>query len=140
LSARKFFIICRRNLRLRRPAQIALILAFWVAGDFLVRRSGLPIPGGIAGMILALGLLACGWIRPASLRQGANWFLAEMLLFFVPAVLAILDHREFLGLLGLKILAAILLGTTTVMVATALAVELCFRLLYASDCEQHAGD
>jgi holin-like protein len=51
-----------------------------------------------------------------------------MLLFFVPAVLAVMDHREFLGLLGLKILSVILLGTVVVMSVTALVVDLGYRL------------
>ncbi len=38
-----------------------------------------------------------------------------------------LDHREFLGLLGLKILIVILVGTATVMGVTALTVDLCYR-------------
>ena len=38
-----------------------------------------------------------------------------------------LDHREFLGWVGLKILAVILLGTITVMGVTAFTVDLCCR-------------
>jgi len=54
--------------------------------------------------------------------------LAEMLLFFIPAVPAVLDHQEFLGPLGLKLLAAVLAGTLLVMGGTALTVDLCCRL------------
>jgi holin-like protein len=50
-----------------------------------------------------------------------------MLLFFVPAVLALLDHRELMGMLGLKIFAIILISTTAVMCVTALTVDLCYR-------------
>jgi len=39
-----------------------------------------------------------------------------------------MDHREFLGLLGLKILSVILLGTVVVMSVTALVVDLGYRL------------
>jgi len=61
------------------------------------------------------------------MKRGANWLLAEMLLFFVPAVLALLDHGELIGLLGLKIFAIILLSTTAVMCVTALTVDACYR-------------
>jgi putative effector of murein hydrolase LrgA (UPF0299 family) len=47
-----------------------------------------------------------------SIRRGATWFISDMPLFFVPAVLAVLDHRELLGALGLKIVATIL-GSTS---------------------------
>ena len=48
-----------------------------------------------------------------------------MLLFFVPAVLAVTQHGEFIGLLGLKVLVVILAGTVTVMAVTALTVDAC---------------
>jgi holin-like protein len=78
---------------------------------------------------MALALLALGarGLHIGSLKRGANWLLAEMLLFFVPAVLALLDHSELLGLMGLKILTVIILSTVAVMSVTALTVDLCYR-------------
>jgi holin-like protein len=121
---RKVSIACRRGLHRSRLLQIGMILAFWLAGERLARWTGLPIPGGILAMAAVLLLLVSGILSLSSMRRGANWFLAEMLLFFIPAVPAVLDHHEFLGWLGLKILAVILLGTVTVMVVTAFAVDL----------------
>jgi holin-like protein len=39
----------------------------------------------------------------------------------------VLNHRDFLGVLGLKILAVIILSTIAVMVVTAIVVDLCYR-------------
>lgn len=116
------------RLRESHLLQIGLIMAFWMAGESFSRTSGVPIPGSVIGLFLALALLAAGWIKPAAMRRGAQWLMAEMLLFFIPAVLTVLDYHELLGLLGLKILAVILAGTVVVMGATALAVELALRL------------
>lgn len=107
--------------------QVGLIIAFWVAGEAAVRLSGLPLPGGMVGLAALFILLATRRLSPLSMRRGADWFLADMLLFFVPAVLAVLDHREFLGLTGLKILFVILLSTAAVMLVTAFAVDRCYR-------------
>jgi holin-like protein len=63
----------------------------------------LPIPGGIAGMFIVLELLTSRKRGVIWLRLGSSWLLPEMLLFFIPAVLVVLDHREFLGIVGLKI-------------------------------------
>ncbi len=117
----------RRSLHRHRLAQIGLIALFWLAGEAIVRLAGLPVPGGVVGLGLVLLVLAAGWVSPFSLRRGAEWFIAEMLLFFVPAVLAVTDHQEFLGLLGLKIAAVILAGTVSVMAVTALSVEAAYR-------------
>jgi len=127
MIVRKYLVASRRTLRLSRILQIGLIFAFWLAGEFLVRVFGLPIPGGIAGMLIVLVLLSSRRLSLGCMRRGANWFLADMLLFFIPAILAVLDHREFLGLLGLKILAVILTGTGIVMAVTALCVDLFYR-------------
>lgn len=131
MRVRRQIVGWRRQLRQHRAPQIALVFGFWLLGQALADWTHLPIPGGILGMLLVLALLAGGWLHAGSLRRGANWYLAEMLLFFVPAVAAVREHPEFLGALGLKLAAAIIVGTLVVMLATALSVELCFRLLYA---------
>lgn len=127
MTTRRAVIGARRRLHSSRLLQITLVALFWGLGEAIVRVSGLPVPGGILGMGMVLVLLASGRLGLASVRRGANWYIAEMLLFFVPAVMAILDHGEFIGLLGLKIAAVILLGTVSVMAGTALAVDLCLR-------------
>ncbi len=50
------------------------------------------------------------------------------MLFFVPAVVGIIAYPQLFGLLGLKILLIIVLGTISVMGATAFGVELVYRL------------
>src|ERR1700759_1620154 len=117
----------RRLLRRSRLAQLALVAGFWLAGETLVRLTGLPLPGSVIGMALALLALSVRGLRIGSMKRGANWLVGGMLLFFVPAVLALLDHSELLGLMGLKILAVIILSTITVMCVTALTVDLFYR-------------
>ncbi|WP_298429981.1 CidA/LrgA family protein [Ottowia sp.] len=107
--------------------QLGLMLVFWLAGEGLVRALSLPVPGGLVGLAAVLLLLATRRLSATGLRRGAQWLLADMLLFFVPAVLAVLDHREFLGLMGLKILCVIVLSTALVMVVTATVVDACCR-------------
>ncbi|MDR3511439.1 MAG: CidA/LrgA family protein [Caulobacteraceae bacterium] len=127
MTARQLSITVHRGLSLSRVSQIGLLTGLWVAGELIVRWARLPIPGSIVGLFIALALLGGGWLRLSSVRRGAEWLLAEMMLFFVPAVVAVVKHHELLGWLGLKILAVILLGTVAVMAVTALTVELCCR-------------
>lgn len=124
MSFRKFALICRRNLRQNRLLQILLIVAFWLIGETLARGLGLPVPGFVIGLFILIALFASRKFSPRNLELGAEWFLAEMLLFFVPAVPAIVNHHELLGWLGLKVLAVIFAGT---MIVTALVVDACFR-------------
>lgn len=137
MSIHALTIPTRRLLHRSRIAQIGVITLFWLAGEAIVRITGLALPGGIVGLALAVALLASGRLRLPSLRRGSDWLLAQMLLFFVPAVPAVMDHHEFFGLVGLKILVVILAGTAAVMGSTALTVEL-FHRFSARQAQDHA--
>ncbi len=119
----------RARLRASRALQVVVLLALWGAGELLQRALHLPFPGSIAGFGLLLALLGLRVLEPADVEKGAAVFLAEMLLFFVPAVVAVVDHPEWLGNLGLRLLVAILAGTAIVMLVTGAVVEACCRLL-----------
>ena len=120
---RKTSILWGRN----RWLQIGGLIVIWFACEVLVRAVALPIPGGVVGMFLLIGLLGCKRVRIAWFRKGSSGLLDHMLLFFVPATMALLDHRELFSLTGLKVLAVILVGTLLVMTGTALTIEACFR-------------
>jgi holin-like protein len=127
MTSKQVVVGVRRLMHRNAVLQVGLLLLFWLAGEAVVRATGLPLPGGVVGMGLMLALLAAQRLRPVSVRRGAQWLLGEMLLFFVPAVLALVNHQELLGVVGLKLLAVIVLGTVAVMATTALTVELCLR-------------
>lgn len=134
MSLSRYPILARSALRRSRVLQICVIVLFSWLGQALAQVSGLPVPGGVIGMAIVLVLLATRRLRVRNVHRGASWLLGEMLLFFVPAVMSLLDHRELLGLLGLKLLAVILLGTALVMAGTALTIDLCYRWM-----NRHAG-
>jgi holin-like protein len=120
-------LVTRRRVRQSRIAQIGFILALWWASAGIVRLLPLPVPSGMLGLALALILLVTRRLSLFTLRRGAEWFVGDMMLFFVPAVVSILDHPEFIGRAGLELLAVIVLSTLAVMIATALTVELIYR-------------
>jgi len=134
MSRPRYPVLLRSVLRRSRLLQIVLITLFSLLGQMLANAAGLPVPGGVIGMALVLALLASGLLRVRNVHRGASWLLGEMLLFFVPAVMSLLDHREFLGVLGAKLLVVILLGTALVMAGTALTIDLCYRWM-----NRHAG-
>lgn len=109
------------------PAQIVLFVLFWLIGEAIVRVLHLPFSGGLPGLALVLTLLGTRTLQLGSVKPGADWLLAHMLLFLVPAVLAVMEHPEFLGVLGVKILIVIVPSTAAVMAVTALVVELAHR-------------
>lgn len=116
-------VVMQRN----RWLQIGALVGLWWLCDALARHLALPVPGGVLGMLLVLGLLLGGGLRARWFSRGAASLLDHMVLFFVPAVMALMNHPELLGGIGLKILAVILISTVAVMVGTAAVVELLLR-------------
>jgi holin-like protein len=115
--------------------QLLLLIAFWLLGEGLVRASHIPIPGAIVGMFLLLSLLMTNKLKVTSVVLGAEWLLTEMLLFFIPAVLVVLKHPEFFGLIGAKLLLTILFGTVIVMASTAFTVDIWWRFTHRSEAQ-----
>lgn len=109
---------------LLRPAlQVAILCAFWGAGTLVAHAVHLPLPGSVVGMALLLAGLRVGWVRLEWLDDGAGWLLRHMLLFFVPAAVGVVDHRDLLGGAGLRAVAVVVASTALVLVATGLTVE-----------------
>lgn len=126
---RKIVIVLRRGLRRSRVLQVLIIALIWLMCDTLSARLKLPIPGSVLGIFALLALFASRALTPHDIDLGANWLLSEMMLFFVPAIVAVTNHRDFFGVLGLKLMALIAIGTIVVMTVTALVVEFCFQSL-----------
>ncbi len=78
---RKFLIILRRTIRHSRLIQAGLLAGFWALGEIVAHATQIPVPGSVLGLFLVLALLACGRLQAIHLRRGANWLLADMLLF-----------------------------------------------------------
>ena len=66
-----------------------------------------------------LTLILCRALPLSWVRAGARWLLAEMLLFFVPAVVAVVNYAQLLMVDGWRIFAVIALSTLMVLGATA---------------------
>ncbi|KWF09651.1 CidA/LrgA family protein [Burkholderia pseudomultivorans] len=117
---------------LARTARIALqaaaLGALWMAVDWAARQLGLPIPSGVIGLAVLLVLLFSGRVAPAWVKDGANWLLSDMLLFFVPAAVAAVQYGGLFREDGWRIALVMLAGTAFVMVAVAVAVDLAAKL------------
>ncbi len=108
--------------------QVGMLSAIWVSMDVARQHFGWGMPAGLLGFALLASGLFTGVVKAKWLQGGTNWLLAEMLLFFVPAVLVVTEYPELIAHQGLRILAVIVSSTVCVMVATAWAVDRVYRL------------
>ncbi|MDO2948986.1 CidA/LrgA family protein [Aeromonas simiae] len=110
------------------PLQVSLLAAIWWVADLAVRTLHLPLPANLTGMLLLLALILLKVVRPHWLKAGANWLLAEMLLFFVPAVVAVINYQDLLLTEGWRIGVVLVLSTVLVLGTTALVVDRLYRV------------
>ena len=111
----------------RQPAQtvwqVGILIAAWWLADRAAFALHLPFSGGVVGLFVLVALLLAGWVRPAAIELGANWLLANMLLFFIPLVVSVVQFTQLLKSQGLMLFVNIGLGFASVMLATAFTVE-----------------
>lgn len=107
----------------RVVSEMAVLLAIYFIGCQIVAVLHMPIPGGVIGMALLLLAFATGWVNPATLQLGAGVLMTEMLLFFIPALMSLLDYGTLVRTEGWRILLVIGVSTLLVMVVTAFTVE-----------------
>ncbi|AUG09892.1 CidA/LrgA family protein [Pseudomonas sp. S09G 359] len=107
--------------------ELVVLLAIYLLGTQLAVWFAWPIPGGVVGLGLLLATFATGLVKPAALQLGAGVLMAEMLLFFIPALMSLLDYGGLLRNDGWRILLVIAVSTLAVMLVTAFTVELVCR-------------
>ena len=78
------------------------------------------LPAGVAGMILLFGALSLQWIQEEQVKSGAEFLVKNMLLFFVPVSIGIMDEFSLLNRHLLAILVSVIVSSTAVIVTVAL--------------------
>ena len=108
----------------RNIQQIAWIMMVW-AGAYIVQQGlNLPIASGVLGFFIMLTLLHLQYLPLAQVEQGADLLLAELLLFFIPPVVGIIQYQDLLMHSGWRILIVITISTLLVMMCTVWTVRL----------------
>lgn len=108
--------------------QALSIIGAWGICDIIVQFFGWPLPSSVLGFAILILALESKCLSLRWVRRGASGLLTHFALFLVPALLAVVNHRELLSLTGLKLLVIVSIGTVFVMVGTAAVVEIGFRL------------
>ena len=111
----------------RLLTELVVLLAIYMLGTQLSAWFAWPIPGGVVGLGVLLATFATGLVKPAALQLGAGVLMAEMLLFFIPALMSLLDYGGLMRNDGWRILLVIGLSTLSVMLVTAFTVEMACR-------------
>ncbi|GAA0479308.1 MULTISPECIES: CidA/LrgA family protein [Tatumella] len=112
---------------LQLPVQVLIYIGLFLFSEQLVVWLHIPLPANIVGMVLMLLLIVSRVLPLKWVKAGSNWLLAEMLLFFVPAVVAVVNYGTLLREDGVRICLVIAISTVMVLAATSFVVEHIYR-------------
>lgn len=116
---------------------VATLLLAQLAGEALVRATGLPVPGPVLGMLLVFGLQILRErnraVFPAALTDGSleslcRTLLAQLSLLFVPAGVGVIQRMDLLGKHALELGLALTVSTVLGIAAAAAAFRVTARL------------
>lgn len=111
---------------IKTASQLMIYIGLFLIAQSLVLHLTLPLPANIVGMMIMLAFLITGIIPVRFVKAGSAWLLSEMLLFFIPAVVAIINYFSVLEKFGFRIFAVIILSTVLVLGCTAFVVDKLF--------------
>jgi holin-like protein len=103
--------------------QILFIHVFLFLGSVITAVVPLPIPSSMVGLLVLLLALLLGIVKLEWIEQGGNWLLAELLLFFIPSAVGIINYDELLSWQGVESILLIGLSTFIVIGSTAFIAE-----------------
>ena len=104
--------------------EIALILVVCLAGEAVAALLPIAFPASVISMVLLMILMLCGVIKERQIQTVASFFVVNMGLFFVPALVGILAYVDVLKRQLLPFVAVVVITTPIVYLATAWTVQL----------------
>lgn len=108
-------------------SEIALILVICLTGEAVAALLPVAFPASVISMVLLMILLLCGAVKQRQIQLVADFFVVNMGLFFVPALVGILAYVDVLKRLLLPFVVVVALTTPIVYLVTGWTVQLLMR-------------
>lgn len=106
------------NRILRVVFQVALLSLISLFGTLFSAYFELPIPGSLIGMLTLFALLCAGVVKVEWFEQGAALLIGELLLFFIPSAIGIIQYTQLFGITGALLLAVVIVSIIAVLIST----------------------
>ncbi|MGM0712820.1 CidA/LrgA family protein [Brevibacillus parabrevis] len=107
--------------------QVLLLFGFTWVGKGIASFLPIPVPGSLIGLLLLFICLHNGWVRLKWVEAGATLLFSQMILFFVPSLVGMMQYPWLLGGKGLLVLIVVVSGCALVMVSTGVVAERLFK-------------
>ena len=114
--------------------QVLIILAFTGLGEALAYLIPLPIPAAIYGLVLMLCALLTGVLKPAQVRDSANFMISVMPVLYVPICVNILEYWGIISQNAAAILSITVVSTFLVFAVGGLVTQ---RIMGKKEADRH---
>ena len=110
--------------------QIGILLGIWASGELISQliKNLINIPGSIIGMIILFVLLESKILDESKIKDVADFFLANMSLFFIPAGVSLIESLGLIKENAILLLLCILIINVLVMIGSGRSVDLMIKL------------
>lgn len=103
--------------------QISGLLGIALLSNKLTEIFNWHFPGSILGIVFIFLLLKTKIVSLEWVEAGANFLIAELILFFIPSAVGIIQYKQLILINGMRFGLVIFLSTVTVMISTGLLAE-----------------
>jgi holin-like protein len=112
---------------MKTMTELALICGVCLAGVAVAEILPVTVPYSVVSMLILTALLYRKVVRPEQFSGVGDFFVHNMGIFFVPAVVGAMEHMETLKSYLVPFLVITLISTPVVYAVTAWTVQLCLR-------------
>lgn len=113
--------------------EIAIIFGITMVGEILNEAVPLPVPAGVYGLFLLLGLLCSKVIKLEDVSATGNLLLDLMPLMFIPAAVGLIDKVDQLKEVLVPLVVISVASTFIVMAVTGKTTEFVLKRLKKED-------
>jgi len=103
--------------------EIAIIFGITMVGELLNMWIPLPVPAGVYGLFILLGLLCSGVLKLSDVSATGSLLLDLMPLMFIPAAVGLLEKFEMIRSILVPFVVITVLSTFIVMTITGKVTE-----------------
>jgi len=103
--------------------QIGLLYLIALGSNALVDWLHVPVPGSIVGIAVLFALLQAKIVKVEWLDAGVKWLHGDLLLFFIPATVGIMQYAGLLRTDGIAVGLTVVVSTVLVMACAGYAAQ-----------------
>lgn len=107
--------------------ELTLLLGVCLAGEWVAALLPVAFPASVISMVLLMLLLLSGVVKESRISTLSGFLVANMGLFFIPALVGTMEYAQLLGSQLLPFLAVTFLTTPVVYLVTAWTVQLLMK-------------